>query len=249
MATQATTAPTTRGNPFSNWFGFLQQIGKSLMLPVAVLPAAGILLGVGGALLAGVENGRISITAPWLLTLLEVMRSAGDPIFAIGVALGLTKNDGVSALAATVGYVVMVSTMGVIAATLNPVAFEDPESTVFRSVIGIRSVDTGVFGGILIGLVAAGMFNRFYRIQLPPYLGFFAGKRFVPIITSFAAIALGILLSFIWPPVQGVLDAFSRFATTGNPGLAVFLYGLVERSLLPFGLHHIWYAPFFFQVG
>ncbi len=256
MATQATTAPTTRGNPFSNWFGFLQQIGKSLMLPVAVLPAAGILLGVGGALLAGVENGRINITAPWLLTLLEVMRSAGDPIFgnmalifAIGVALGLTKNDGVSALAATVGYVVMVSSMGVIAARLNPQAFADEASPVFRSVIGIRSLDTGVFGGILIGLVAAGLFNRFYRIQLPPYLGFFAGKRFVPIITSFAAIALGILLSFIWPPIQGVLDRFSAFATTGNPGLAVFLYGLIERSLLPFGLHHIWNAPFFFQVG
>lgn len=249
MATQATTAPTGRTNPFSNWFGFLQKIGKSLMLPVAIMPAAGILLGVGQALLLGVENGVISFPESVLL-IFRIMAAAGGPIFdnlpllfAIGVALGLTNNDGVSSLAAVVGYVVMTATMGVV------VSFIGGEVATFGGSMGIESINTGVFGGIIIGLVAAMIFNRFFRLQLPPYLGFFAGKRSVPIITSFAAIGVGIILSFIWPPIQGVIDVFSRWASTGNPALAVFIYGIVERSLLPFGLHHIWNAPFFYEVG
>lgn len=228
-------------------FGFLQKIGKSLMLPVSVLPVAGLLLGVGGALLLGVDQGRLQIDSAWLIMLLKIMKSSGEPIFAnlplifaIGVALGLTKNDGVSSLAAVVGYVVMLGTMGVIAQSHG-------QET--KMIMGIKSLDTGVFGGIIIGLAAAEMFNRFYKIVLPPYLGFFAGKRFVPIITALLAIVIGVLLSFIWPPVQLAINGFSRFAATGNPGLAVFMYGTVERLLIPFGLHHIWNVPFFFQVG
>ncbi|HTU03153.1 MAG TPA: PTS glucose transporter subunit IIBC, partial [Candidatus Sulfotelmatobacter sp.] len=231
----------------SGSFDQLQKVGKSLMLPVAVLPVAGLLLGIGGATLAGVERGVIHIQAPWLLLLLRIMKSSGEPIFAglplifaIGVALGLANNDGVSSLAAVVGYVVMLGTMGVVASRLGVET---------KPIMGISSIDTGVFGGIIVGLVAASLFNRYFKIKLPSYLGFFAGKRFVPIVTAFAAMAIGALLSFIWPPVQHGINAFSDFAATGNPGLAVFIYGIVERLLIPFGLHHIWNVPFFFQVG
>ena len=206
------------------------------MLPVAILPAAGILLGLGSAEFAII---------PDLIN--SLMKAAGGAIFgnlalifAIGVALGLSKNDGVSALSAAVGYAVMVATMGVAAGLFNLET---------RSVMGMDSLDTGVFGGILIGGLAAFLFNKYYRITLPPYLGFFAGKRFVPIATSFGAIGLGIILSFVWPPIQHIIDIFSHFAATGNPALAVTVYGFVERLLLPFGLHHVWNVPFFFEVG
>ncbi|MDQ4079539.1 MAG: PTS transporter subunit EIIC, partial [Gemmatimonadota bacterium] len=183
-------------------FGWLQKIGKSLMLPVSVLPAAGILLGVGSA--------RFAVLPA---TVSNVMAQAGGAVFgnlpllfAVGVALGLTGNDGVSALAAVVGFAVMVATMGVMA----PLVGYEP-----RQIMGIASIETGVFGGILIGAVAAMLFNRFFRVQLPPYLGFFAGKRSVPIMTAFAAIVAGIVLSFVWPPVGRAIDVFSRWAASG----------------------------------
>lgn len=226
-------------SPFKKAFGLLQQIGKSLMLPVSVLPVAGILLGVGSSKFSWIP-----------LVISNMMAASGDAIFAnlplifaIGVALGLANNDGVSGLASVVGYFVMVATLGVMATLLKL-----PEEFI-KPVVGIPSIDTGVFGGILIGGVAAFLFSKYYRIKLPPYLGFFAGKRFVPIVTSFAAIALGVILSFIWPPIQGVIRAFGSWAAEGNPATAVFLYGVVERSLLPFGLHHIWNVPFFFEIG
>jgi PTS system glucose-specific IIC component len=217
-------------------FGFLQKIGRSLMLPVAVLPAAGILLGVGSA--------HFSLLPE---TVSNLMAQAGGAVFAslpllfaLGVAVGLTENDGVACLASVVGFVVMQATMGVMA-TLRGIK---PDT-----VMGFPSIETGVFGGILIGGVAAGLFNRYYRIQLPSYLGFFAGKRFVPIVTSFAAILVGIVLSFVWPPLGGLIKAFSSWAAYSQPTLSVFVYGLVERLLLPFGLHHIWNVPFFFEMG
>ncbi len=206
------------------------------MLPVAVLPVAGLLLGIGAA------------NFEWMPPLIsELMKNSGDVIFgnlplifAIGVAVGFTENDGVSAIAATIGYMVMLATMGVMAGVWNvePV-----------TVMGIKSMQTGVFGGILAGGLAAGMFNRFYRISLPPYLGFFAGKRFVPIVTALAAIILGVLLSVIWPPVQHAINAFSHWAAVSDPRTAATVYGFVERLLIPFGLHHIWNVPFFFEMG
>jgi PTS system glucose-specific IIC component len=217
-------------------FGWLQKIGKSLMLPVSVLPVAGILLGVGSAKFA------------WLpATVSNVMAQAGGAIFgnlplifAVGVALGLTGNDGVAALAAVVGFAVLVATMGVMA----PLVGYEP-----RAIMGIPSIETGVFGGILIGAVAAILFNRFFKVQLPPYLGFFSGKRSVPILTAFAAVLTGIVLSFIWPPIGRQIDVFSRWAAESSPQIAFAIYGVVERSLIPFGLHHIWNVPFFFEVG
>jgi len=118
-----------------------------------------------------------------------------------------------------------------------------------KQIFGIESIDTGVFGGILIGLIAAYLFNRYYRISLPSYLGFFAGKRFVPIVVSFAAIALAAVLAVVWPPIGAAIRDFGDWAAYGNPAAAVTIYGVVERMLLPFGLHHIWNVPFFFEVG
>jgi PTS system glucose-specific IIC component len=220
----------------SDAFGWLQKIGKSLMLPVSVLPVAGILLGVGSA------------QFEWLPRVVsEVMAQSGGAvfgnlplIFAIGVALGVTGNDGVAALASVVGYAVMLATMGVMA----PLLGYEP-----KSIMGIPSIETGVFGGILIGAVAGVLFNRYFRVQLPPYLGFFAGKRSVPILTAGAAVFAGVALSLVWPPIGSAIDKFSHWAASGNPALAFGLYGIVERSLIPFGLHHIWNVPFFFEVG
>lgn len=217
-------------------FGWLQKVGKSLMLPVSVLPAAGILLGVGSAKFT------------WLPAIVsDVMAQAGGAvfgnlplIFAIGVALGLTRNDGVAALASVVGFAVMLATMGVMATLLG----YEP-----KQIMGIASIETGVFGGILIGAVAAVLFNRYFRMQLPPYLGFFAGKRSVPILTAFAAIGVGIVLSLVWPPIGRGIDVFSRWAASESPATAFAIYGVVERALIPFGLHHIWNVPFFFEVG
>ena len=115
--------------------------------------------------------------------------------------------------------------------------------------MGIPSIETGVFGGIIVGLIAAAVFNRYYRIKLPSYLGFFAGKRSVPIITAFAVIVAGAVLSFVWPPIDHVIDAFSHWAVHERPALAFTIYGVVERALIPFGLHHVWNVPFFFQAG
>ncbi len=217
-------------------FGWLQKVGKSLMLPVSVLPVAGILLGVGSA------------EFTWLPAIVsDVMAQSGGAIFgnlpvifAIGVALGFTGNDGVAALAAVVGYVVLLATMGVVAV---PLGYEP------KPIMGIPSIETGVFGGILIGAVAGWLFNRYFRLKLPPYLGFFAGKRSVPILAAFAAVAAGLVLALVWPPVGRGIDTFSRWAASGNPSMAFAIYGIVERALIPFGLHHIWNVPFFFEVG
>lgn len=217
-------------------FAVLQKIGKALMLPVSVLPVAGILLGIGSAHFAVVPDLISNIMAQSGGAIFGIMAI----MFAIGVALGLTNNDGVSALAAVVGYVVLLATLGVMAKVLNV------ES---KELMGILSIDTGVFGGILIGGIAATLFNRYYRIQLPPYLGFFAGKRFVPIATAFAAILTGIVMSFVWPPIGAGIKGFSHWAAESNPALAFTIYGIIERLLIPFGLHHIWNVPFFFEVG
>lgn len=217
-------------------FAFFQKIGKSLMLPVSVLPVAGILLGFGAA--------KFSFTPIFVSHLMETAGGAIfgvlPLIFAIGVALGLTKNDGVSALAATVGYFILIGTMGVCAKSMG---------VEVSSVMGVDTIKTGVFGGIWIGIVASFMFNKFYRMSLPAYLGFFAGKRFVPIITSFAAIVSGILLSFVWPPLGNLIKEMSLWAANESPMIAFSVYGAVERALIPLGIHHIWNVPFFFEIG
>jgi PTS system glucose-specific IIC component len=220
----------------NNAFVFLQKIGKALMLPVAVLPVAGLLLGIGAAKFT------------WLPVIVSsLMESSGDVvfgnlplIFAIGVAVGFTENDGVAAISAVIGYVVLLAVLGVMAGAwhVEPV-----------TIMGIKSMQTGVFGGILAGGIAAAMFKRFYRVSLPAYLAFFAGKRSVPIVTAFVAALAGVVLSVIWPPIQHGINVFSHWAAVSDPRTAATVYGFVERLLIPFGLHHIWNVPFFFEMG
>lgn len=229
--------PEEKMNMLKNTFSSLQMVGKSLMLPVSVLPIAGLLLGVGSA------------NFSWLPAIVShIMAEAGGSvfanmplIFAIGVALGFTSNDGVSGLAAVVAYGIMVKTMAVVA----PLVLHLPATEIEAK----HLADTGVLGGIIAGAIAAYMFNRFYRIKLPEYLGFFAGKRFVPIISGLVAIILAVILSFIWPPIGSAIQTFSQWAAYQNPVVAFGIYGLVERALVPFGLHHIWNVPFQMQIG
>lgn len=210
-----------------NAFAHLQKIGKSLMLPVSVLPVAGILLGVGSAAFS------------WLPAVVsDVMAEAGGSVFA---NMLLIFAVGVAALAAVVAYGIMVKTIAVVAPLILHLSAGD--------VVAKHLADTGVLGGIIAGAIAASMFNRFYRITLPEYLGFFAGKRFVPIISGLLAIVFGVVLSFIWPPIGAAIQAFSHWAAYQNPMVAFGIYGVVERALVPFGLHHIWNVPFQMQVG
>lgn len=227
------------------------------MLPVSVLPVAGILLGLGSARLIEIQKIQDGVLTSakfaWLpAQLAEIMKASGDAIFAnlpvifaIAVAIGYTANDGVSALAAIVGFVVFLASLGV-----SSILFFNLDPEALKPIMGIPSLDTGVFGGLIMGCVAAYMFNRFFRIKLPQYLGFFAGKRFVPIITAIAAIGVGMLMSLIWPPIGGAIDSFAAAAAEGNNvPITVAIYGFVERLLIPFGLHHVWNVPFFFQIG
>ncbi|HEY9627344.1 MAG TPA: glucose-specific PTS transporter subunit IIBC [Coleofasciculaceae cyanobacterium] len=228
-------------------FALLQQMGKSLMLPVSVLPVAGLLLGLGSAKFSKPE------TFFWMPEFLaQIMKVSGDAIFAnlplifaVSVAIGFTGNDGVSALAATVGFAVFVAALGAASVTLWGV---DPKT--LDTVMGIPSLNTGVFGGLIMGCIAAYLFNKYFRISLPQYLGFFAGKRFVPIVTALAAIAFAILMSVIWPPIGNAIKTAANTAAAGsNVAFTAAIYGVVERALIPFGLHHIWNVPFFFEIG
>jgi PTS system glucose-specific IIC component len=219
-----------------NSFSVLQKIGKSTMLPLSVLPIAGILLGLGSAhfsIIPDIVSNMMAASGDFIFASLPLL-------FAFGVALAFTENDGVAALAALVGYGVLLASMGVMAKHFGVTT---------KPIYGIDTIDTGVFGGLLIGFVTAALFNRFYRVELPQYLGFFAGKRSVPILTAFAAIFVGVVLSFVWPPIGAVIQSFSQWAASENPKLAFTVYGIVERALIPFGLHHIWNVPFFFETG
>ncbi|WP_174888500.1 PTS glucose transporter subunit IIBC [Candidatus Williamhamiltonella defendens] len=222
---------------FKNAFANLQKVGKSLMLPVSVLPIAGILLGLGSihfSFLPDVVSDVMSETGGAIFANMPL-------IFAIGVALGFTNNDGVAALAAVVAYSIMAKTIAVLESLLLNISSDQIHQHHLN--------DTGVVGGIIAGGLAAYMFNHFYRIKLPEYLGFFSGKRFVPIISGFFAILLGVLLAFIWPPVGKKIQIFSEWAAYQNPSIAFAIYGFVERAIIPFGLHHIWNVPFQMQVG
>lgn len=234
-------------------FGVLQKVGKALMLPVALLPAAGILLGVSNAL----ANPALVEKMPFLSTgafplIINIMERSGGIIFdnlpllfAVGVAVGLTEGEGVAGLAAIVGFLIMNTSMGIMTG-VTPDMMGNP---MYTTTVGIPTLQTGVFGGIIIGIIAAGLYKKFYKIELPQYLGFFAGKRFVPIVTAASAILIGIALSFIWPPIQNALLNFSRTVIEANITLAAFVFGIIERALIPFGLHHVFYNPFWYQFG
>lgn len=239
---------------FKRLFGVLQRVGKALMLPVAILPAAGLLLGLGNMLV----NPDFLQYAPWLnaawvQAAATVMMNAGQIVFtnlsllfAVGVAVGLAGGEGVAGLAAIIGYLVMNVTMGSVIGVTPSMIGTNYE---YASVLGIPTLATGVFGGIIVGILAASMYRRFYKIELPSYLGFFAGKRFVPIMTAATSVLLGLLMVFIWPPIQSALNTASHFMLEQNLTLSAFVFGVVERGLIPFGLHHIFYSPFWFEFG
>ncbi|MFC0521991.1 glucose-specific PTS transporter subunit IIBC [Pontibacillus salicampi] len=239
---------------FKQAFGTLQKVGKALMLPVALLPAAGILLAFGTTFQEESFLERVpAFKAEWIQTIAEVMASSGDIVFAnlallfaVGVAIGLSNGDGVAGLAAIIGYFIMNVTMGVLKSVTPEMAAESPA---YAEVLGVPTLQTGVFGGIIVGILASILYKRFFNIELPQYLGFFAGKRFVPIVTAFSALILGVLMIVAWPPVQNVLNGFSHFMLEQNRTLAAFIFGVIERALIPFGLHHIFYSPFWFEFG
>ncbi|GAA4618484.1 PTS transporter subunit EIIC [Saccharopolyspora hordei] len=221
-------APAASGN--RRGFALLQRLGRSLMLPIAVLPAAALLSRLGQPDLLGEEG--LSAVLPWVQPVADVIGSAGDSLFnylpllfAIGVAIGFAKKaDGSTALSGAVGYVVL---SGVLWKMTDTAA-----DTVFNK------GPYGVLGGIIAGLVAAWLWQKYHRIKLPPYLGFFGGRRFVPIITAVAMLVVGVVLGLLFPLFDAGLTAFSN-AVTQNAVIGGGVYGVVNRLLLPFGLHHI----------
>ncbi|WP_054955525.1 glucose-specific PTS transporter subunit IIBC [Paenibacillus dakarensis] len=239
---------------FKRLFGVLQRVGKALMLPVAILPAAGLLLGLGNMLVNPDFLKYVPwLDAGWVQAIATVMMNSGQIVFtnlsllfAVGVAVGLAGGEGVAGLAAIIGYLVMNVTMGSVLGVTESMIGSD---NAYASVLGIPTLATGVFGGIIVGILAASMYRRFYNIELPSYLGFFAGKRFVPIMTAATSVLLGLLMTLIWPPIQAGLNTASHFMLEQNMTLSVFVFGIVERALIPFGLHHIFYSPFWFEFG
>ncbi|WP_040676326.1 glucose-specific PTS transporter subunit IIBC [Paenibacillus sanguinis] len=238
------------------YFEKAQKFGKSFMLPIAVLPAAGLLLGIGGAL----SNANTISTYPflqitWLQQVFTVMSSAGSIvfdnlalIFAIGVAVGLARGDkGTAGLAAGLAYLVMNASINAMLVNSGKLASDQLAKAGQGMVLGIQTLQTGVLGGIIIGLVTAWLHNRYNKIELPQFLGFFGGSRFIPIVSSFAAIFVGIILFLIWPTIQlGIAQLGSLVDRTGYIG--TLFYGFILRMLGPLGLHHIFYLPFW-QTG
>ncbi|RUT28678.1 PTS glucose transporter subunit IICBA [Paenibacillus zeisoli] len=239
---------------FKKFFGVLQRVGKALMLPVAILPAAGLLLGIGNMLISpdflklvpALDNHGVHAVATILMNAGQIVFDNLSLLFAVGVAIGLAGGEGVAGLAAIVGFLVMNITMGtVIGVTPGMIGHNEA----YASVLGIPTLATGVFGGIIIGILAAAMYKRFFKIELPSYLGFFAGKRFVPIMTAATSLIVGLLMVIVWPPIQHGLNYLSHNMIDTNRTLASFIFGVVERALIPFGLHHIFYSPFWFEFG
>lgn len=235
-------------------FGVLQRVGRSFMLPIALLPIAGLLLGIGSSFTnpTTIETYHLQnvITEGGVLyTLLDIMSKTGSAVFdnlallfAMGVAIGMAKKEKeVAALSGAIGFLVMNTAISALIRAKGGVEAMAANST--ASVLGITTLQTGVFGGILVGLGVAALHNRFYKIRLPQVLSFFGGTRFVPIISAVTYLAVGVLLFFVWPVVQtGIAKLGNLVLSSGYAG--TWIYGTIERALIPFGLHHVFYMPF-----
>lgn len=242
-------------------FGVLQRVGRSFMLPIAILPVAGLLLGLGSSFTNTTTIETYGLQ--WLLgdktilhALLVIMNAVGSAIFdnlplifAVGVAIGMAKKEKeVSALSAVIAYFVMnvsINAMLKISGKIladGSIAKDVLDGTI-TSVCGIQSLQMGVFGGIIVGLGVAALHNRFYKIELPNALSFFGGTRFVPIISTVAYLFVGIIMYFIWPTVQNGIYALGG-VVTGTGYFGTLLFGIIKRALIPFGLHHVFYMPF-----
>ena len=235
-------------------FSLLQRIGQSFMLPIALLPIAGIFLGIGSSLtntnmlaayhLKGLMGPG---TAPYIL--FSLLNSAGSIIFdnlpilfAVGVAIGMARTEkATAALSGIVAFFVMHSTIGsLITYTGRSHSFLTGATT---EIVGITSLQMGVFGGIIVGLGVAALHNRFYKIELPRVFSFFGGTHFIPIISAITYVGIGILMFYIWPPIQILINNAGKLVLMSGYG-GTFVYGLLERALIPFGLHHVFYMPF-----
>ena len=235
-------------------FSLLQRIGQSFMLPIALLPIAGIFLGIGSSLtntnmlaayhLKGLMGPG---TAPYIL--FSLLNSAGSIIFdnlpilfAVGVAIGMARTEkATAALSGIVAFFVMHSTIGsLITYTGRSHSFLTGATT---EIVGITSLQMGVFGGIIVGLGVAALHNRFYKIELPKVFSFFGGTHFIPIISAITYVGIGILMFYIWPPIQILINDAGKLVLMSGYG-GTFVYGLLERALIPFGLHHVFYMPF-----
>lgn len=248
---------------------FLQRIGKAVMLPIAALPIAGIMLGVGGALLgiSGLADPPeiyqpliAFVNIPFMTALLTVMKNIGDVVFgnlpvlfAVGVSVGLAKKDkGTAALASVFGFLVMnqvISTLLALGVTKLGVVTADNVGnygTYVTNSLGIFTLNMSVFGGIITGIVTAALHNKFHTIQLPAIIGFFSGSRFVPIITAVTMAFVGAILAFTYPIIQDGISLIAELVRTSG-SIGTFFYGLIERALIPFGLHHIFYTPFWYS--
>ncbi|MPQ45115.1 PTS transporter subunit EIIC [Clostridium tarantellae] len=248
---------------------YLQRIGKAIMLPIAALPIAGILLGVGGAFLniANLSNPPAIyepliafVSIPAITVILKIMQGIGDIVFgnlpllfAVGVAVGLADREkGTSALASVFGFLIMNQVISVLLnlgvtplGVLSPGNVPGEYSNYITTTLGIFTLNMSVFGGIITGIVTAVLHNKYYNIQLPAVIGFFSGTRFVPIIVSIVMAFVGAILAYLWPFVQDGI-AYIAMGVNNAGSIGTFLFGLIERALIPFGLHHIFYTPFWF---
>ena len=235
-------------------FSLLQRIGQSFMLPIALLPIAGIFLGIGSSLTNTNMLGAYHLkglmgpgTAPYIL--FSLLNSAGSIIFdnlpilfAVGVAIGMARSEkATAALSSIIAFFVMYSTIGsLITYTGRSHSFLTGATT---EIVGITSLQMGVFGGIIVGLGVAALHNRFYKIELPKVFSFFGGTHFIPIISAITYVGIGILMFYIWPPIQILINDAGKLVLMSGYG-GTFVYGLLERALIPFGLHHVFYMPF-----
>ena len=235
-------------------FGVLQRVGRSFMLPIALLPVAGLLLGIGSSFtnattLETYGLNNIIVEGGMIYTILDIMSKTGSVVFdnlallfAMGVAIGMAKKEKeVAALSGAIGYLIMNTAISALITANGGVEAMAVNSTTIS--LGITTLQMGVFGGILVGLGVAALHNRFYKIQLPQVLAFFGGTRFVPIVTSIVYLMVGIAMFYIWPVVQGAIAQLSELVLqSGYAG--TWIYGIIERALIPFGLHHVFYMPF-----
>jgi len=235
-------------------FGVLQRVGRSFMLPIALLPVAGLLLGIGSSFTnpTTLETYRLTniiVEGGLLYTILDIMSKTGSVVFdnlallfAMGVAIGMAKREKeVAALSGAIAFLIMNTAISALIRANGGVEALAPNST--TSVLGITTLQTGVFGGIIVGLGVAALHNRFYKIQLPQVLAFFGGTRFVPIISSFVYLLVGVAMFYVWPIVQGLIAGLGRLVLASGY-IGTWIYGIIERALIPFGLHHVFYMPF-----
>ena len=235
-------------------FGVLQRVGRSFMLPIALLPVAGLLLGIGSSftnetMLAAYGLNSVIHPGTLIYTILDVMSQTGSAVFnnlallfAMGVAIGMARKEKeVAALSGAVAYIIMNTAIQAMINAAGGVDAMPANST--TTMLGITTLQMGVFGGIVVGLGVAALHNKFYKIELPQVLAFFGGTRFVPIISSIVYLVVGIAMFYIWPVVQSGIAALGALVlASGYAG--TFIYGLLERALIPFGLHHVFYMPF-----